>query len=152
MKTGEKAPEDRVEDYLKWLAGFFDGDGNVTITNRDELYVAIGGNFVETLYELKERFGGTVSRPCGKNGKARQWRIVANQALSLLLRFGKYSRVKREEIDIGIEFQRDRIRLNRGTSQEIRDAQRQWRRDMREMLSSLNRVRKAGERVKERQP
>lgn len=91
----------------KWAAGFFDGEGNVSIFRRQRgrfiehrVVVQITQNDVRPLHEIRDRFGGTVSRSTGS--RASRWRAGGKAAEDFMLSVRLYYLVKRGEIDVAL--------------------------------------------------
>ena len=109
---------------LKWLAGFFDADGCVTIcktrrggTFRHILRVEITNCYRPIIAEIHEQFGGSMVINHLSDRKRRDknewgirdtylWATGAIKALDFLLAIRPYSRIKAREIDVAIVFQR----------------------------------------------
>lgn len=108
---------------LAWAAGFIDGDGFVSIQNRNSKskagksykghYLRVGVNQVQVapLVELQRLFGGTVRpRNCGnQDGFHRkqqyQWCISTEAAAKCLRMIAPYAIHKTEVIGLALEFQ-----------------------------------------------
>jgi len=99
---------------LAWAAGFFDGEGFVTIQKRtgkyDSHYLRVGINHVakEPLTEIQSIFGGTIrhtDKVSGNRKPRHTWTLSTLQAKDFLEQIKPYSKNKGEVIDLGIEFQ-----------------------------------------------
>ena len=108
---------------LAWAAGFIDGDGFVTIQERNStvngkryrgFYLLLGVNHVAPapLYELQKLFGGNVvhvklkKNYDGFNRKDRYtWKVNCQQAREALLQLMPYLVNKIEVAQLGIDFQ-----------------------------------------------
>jgi hypothetical protein len=132
----------------KWLAGFFDGEGCITTSRRGEvpnaIRVTIHGNFPETLRRIKEEFGGHLKLESEKTG---HWYSASNMALKFLEAIAEHTDVKKEEVALGIEFQRDMVNLNRCASEQARRMEILRRERIRKELARLNRMRNIGKQV-----
>ncbi len=90
----------------QWAAGFFDGEGCVTISRRDRspgfkehfLAVQVGQNNKRPLEVLHARFGG-----CFTKSGCWRWRCHGSAACRFLQAIGPYSLVKRREVDLALE-------------------------------------------------
>ena len=105
---------------LAWAAGFFDGEGYVTIGRRatkyrDKVYnghyLRTGINHVrpEPLYEMQRLFGGKITQQPAKgvvgNRKQRhQWKLSTSAAAEMLEQLMPYLRNKQQEAQIGLDF------------------------------------------------
>ena len=112
------------EISTEYLAGFFDGEGSVGIypnKNRSvsgksyRLQVSIGQVDSTVLRFLKERFGGTLtlyerSKTMENRKDAWYWFIHARRALVFLEEIRPYTIVKRNEIELAVEFMENKMR------------------------------------------
>jgi len=146
---------DSEAEYLVWLGGFFDGEGCVSIPEAKKLTdypfdytleVQIHGNFKEVLEEIQQRFEGNLYPT---EGSEYSWRLCfsANKALRFLEAIKLYVRLKREEVEDGISFQRDKVKLVRGIPRSVRLAEMRRRELLAWRLHYLNQVRYLGERL-----
>ena len=110
---------------LAWCAGFFDGEGWITIQRRNQkykdkvyesLYLRIGINHVapEPLHEINRVLGGKLrfdenSPSCSKDGFTRKprysWTSSCNEAKEILIQLMPYFKNKTKVAELGIEFQ-----------------------------------------------
>jgi len=108
---------------LAWAAGFFDGEGYVTIQERNSkingkkyrgYYLRVGLKHVapEPVYELQKLFGGTIrveSRKFNKDGCNRKnihaWQVSCQQAKECLIQMMPYLINKIQVAELGIELQ-----------------------------------------------
>ena len=112
---------------IAWAAGFFDGDGYVTINRgfRQNKYIChilfVGSNHVapEPLEALAKLFGGVVVldqnslKPSEFNRKPRyRWKITGDKAKEALICMMPYFRNKQQAAEIGIELANT---LNKGS-------------------------------------
>ena len=92
----------------QWLAGFFDGEGCIYLQCDKRklavfgLQVSITQNDEPILKEIQSEFGGTVYRHSGR--RCYRWRITSAPALSFLKAVQPYVRIKKEQVDLAIEF------------------------------------------------
>ena len=104
----------RKTDIAYW-AGFFDGEGCIGLDSNVRsivLSVSIGQANPWLIQHLRFTFGGSVRRrPIGSCGNKRPfwvWRAHANQALSFLEIVYPFLKLKKQEAEIAINFQRNR--------------------------------------------
>lgn len=108
---------------LSWCAGFFDGEGFVTIQQRNVLakttgkryqsyYLRIGVNHVnpEPLYELQRILGGTIRQQSahtivGNRKQRHSWQVSCTQAKEALIQMMPYFHNKTKVAELGIELQ-----------------------------------------------
>ena len=102
---------------LAWVAGFFDGEGNIrihkgisdkTMINPSyRLVVQISNTDYEVMVYLQETFGGTI-RKCVKakphHKQCWQWSIHTRQAMSFVEQIYPYLRVKKERAELARKF------------------------------------------------
>lgn len=96
-----------------YAAGFFDGEGCVSITIHQQrsrpgfrLIATVSQDAVEPLHALQEIWGGHVAaRKPRPNGKiSHMWRTSSRSAVVFLTDIRPYCLVKGEGIDLGLEF------------------------------------------------
>ena len=108
---------------LAWASGFFDGEGYVTIQERNSkvngkryrgYYLRVGLKHVapEPVYELQKLFGGTIRierRSNSKDGCKRKdihvWQVSCQQASETLRQMMPYFINKNKVAELGIDFQ-----------------------------------------------
>lgn len=106
---------------LAWCAGFFDGEGFVTIQNRkskvngkiyEGYYLRIGINHVapEPLLEMQRVFGGTIRQQTahtviGNRKQRHTWQMGCQAAKEALIQMMPYFRNKQKVAELGIELQ-----------------------------------------------
>lgn len=109
---------------IAYLAGLFDGEGNINIyqlkagksgrvTNSYELSVAIYNTHRPVIDWLYENFGGYVqTKSYGKTNSFKShwkdnytWKIGANKALEFLEMVRPFLRIKDQQADVAIKFQ-----------------------------------------------
>lgn len=100
---------------LAWAAGFIDGDGSITIVghkgqrcNSCMLQIGVGNRNRESLLRLEDLFGGSVTkhRKDGASGPSTfQWRATTRIAVACLRLIEPYLFIKRDQAQLGIEFQ-----------------------------------------------
>jgi len=142
-----------------YMAGFIDADGSIMITfsNKKKRHyivaVSISQRDPEILYEIKEKFGGTVVDYKHKNKKygnipVCNWRIQGNMAADFLKRIRKHLIIKREQAELAIRFQQHLAKwykknhkgFNNKTGEKKRLPERviQYREKMRMKMAMLN--------------
>jgi hypothetical protein len=90
----------------KWLAGYFDGDGCLSVQQVADLgqativaYVACAAYDTEGIDTICKNFGGRIYDMCA--GRCRQWKLILNpsKAKQFLGYFAKYSIIKKAQAD-----------------------------------------------------
>lgn len=120
---------DISEVDLAWCAGFFDGEGYVTISRRNHKgytghYLRVGINHVapEPLYKFVELFGGKLEYDdkCKGNRKPRyRWAKSTSSALSVLEQLEPYLLNKQNVVKIAREFQNTMTKSTKKLSDEV---------------------------------
>lgn len=94
----------------EWAAGFFDGEGCVSIQRRQRggflehhLSVQVGQATRQCLDELAARYDGSVTRDRKAGGAFFRWRVHGQSAERFLRTIHPHSLVKRREIEAAIE-------------------------------------------------
>lgn len=104
---------------LAWAAGFFDGEGFVTIGRRNTKingkeykghYLRVGINHVapEPIYEMHKLFGGKVQSGHKTQGNRKprfRWIVSTRNAANVLKQLMPYLRNKNKAAELGLEFQ-----------------------------------------------
>lgn len=121
-RLARKRSKMRVLD-LSYVAGFFDGEGSITVTPvkrsprglspNHTLQVSIGNTDPRALEWIHNNFGGslTVRYPNKKNHRnVLQWIIRAAMALPFLRAIEPFVKMKREQVRLGIQFQEPKHR------------------------------------------
>lgn len=103
------------DPFVIWCAGFFDGEGSISIISKPprnvsveyHVNVTLTQNNEEVLREVQRRFGGSVYGPwkTDKNPLKRQWVACRQKAHEFLLAIRPHLRVKAKQADLAIEFQ-----------------------------------------------
>ena len=94
------------EDKLAYLAGFFDGDGCVTInkaTGSFKLGISQSVKGAGTLFQFRQHFGGSITREKDGNGFIRpklQWQLYGEAMKRASALLTKHSRTKRSQLQI----------------------------------------------------
>lgn len=113
-----------------YLAGLFDGEGYVGIVpgrqRKSEnmshtLRISISNNHPDLMKWLLKEFGGSIRKKRQKGFLNQEWRLSSKQALVFLNTIRPFLIVKKEQVEIAIEFQSDRVigRNIRLTEEEI---------------------------------
>lgn len=101
-----------MDTELAYLAGFFDGEGCVSISTRGRggygLLVSISQLTPVPLLIARARFGGSISRTPDKRGYRAMvvWTVAARVAERALSEMRPFLIVKADEVDLALEFQR----------------------------------------------
>ena len=94
------------EDKLAYLAGFFDGDGCVSLNKRSgsfSLGISQSVKGAGTLLQFRQHFGGSISRDKDGNGFIRpklQWKLCGEAMKRASTLLTKHSRTKRSQLQI----------------------------------------------------
>ena len=135
---------------LAWCAGFFDGEGFVTIQQRksqykdkvySSYYLRIGINHVnpEPLYEIQRVLGGTIRQQTkhtvvGNRKQRHSWQMSCNAAKEALIKMMPYFCNKNKVAELGIELQNTMGSRGQETSPDL-----QLRRaELKQKISDLN--------------
>ncbi len=100
---------------LSYLAGFFDGEGSISILKRKKgewnvshfLRVSIGQKDGATLDWVKEKFGGNVYL-VSRDGSY-LWAVTDKNAYLFLKKIQNYLQYKKPQADLAIKFYEERI-------------------------------------------
>ena len=101
---------------LSYLAGFFDGEGSISILKRSKdakwnishfLRVSIGQKDGKTLDWIKDNFGGNVYLV--KRDSSFVWALSDNKAYEFIKIILPYLRYKKPQAELAIRFQENRI-------------------------------------------
>jgi hypothetical protein len=137
---------------LAWAAGFFDGEGYVTIQDRNStlngkryrgFYLRVGLKHVapEPVYVLQKLFGGTIRierRQHNKDGCNRKdihvWQTSCNAAKEALVQMMPYFVNKNNVAELGIDFQKTFT----GKVYKVSDETHELRKMYKEEITRLN--------------
>lgn len=135
---------------LAWCAGFFDGEGFVTIQRRKSTvngkvyeghYLRIGVNHVaiEPLEELQRVLGGTIKQQLehtviGNRKQRHSWHMSTKDAAQALLYLMPYLRNKNKVAALALDFQKTISENKQPLSPEIVQLREQFKQD----ITSLN--------------
>jgi hypothetical protein len=137
---------------VAWAAGFFDGEGFVTIQKRnskaksgkryESYYLRIGINHVavEPLNEMLRIFGGTIRKQSahsvvGNRHQRHSWQMSCTQAKEALITMMPYFRNKQKAAELGIELQN-----TMGTTSKTSDEVQIYRALLKDKLQNLNKM------------
>ena len=129
---------------LGYLAGFFDGEGWVTIALSGGKYtLQIGAANIDTrpLLLMQERWGGSVLRQ-GKTKLCWSWRACSDQAYDALREMLPYLIVKRGQAEIAMEY---RLAVKRVVRTKLTEADMSTRERYRRAVKAANVVNLAKE-------
>lgn len=135
---------------LAWAAGFFDGEGFVTIQSRNSLvagkrysgyYLRIGINHVavEPLQEIQRILGGTIRQQLihtvvGNRKQRHSWQMGCQAAKEALIQMMPYFKNKNKVAELGIELQNTMGNHGQRTTPEMQE----HRKMLKELISTLN--------------
>lgn len=126
---------------LAYFAGFFDGEGSVSVTN-DVLRVSVGQLDKRPLLMMQGRWGGRL-RLVPKGPTYRDiwhWTIESGKAMAVLEELLPHLIVKRDVALVGIDFQM----LRHADRSAVTDDERSLRKVLADTLKFLNRKRTYG--------
>lgn len=106
----------------EYIAGFFDGEGCITIHSRNyQLRLLIGNTYINVLKNIQDTCGGRIYRNEKKKYKKLSyvWETSSNNAISFLESILPYLIVKKEEALIALDFERTKTYKKRLTQDEI---------------------------------
>jgi hypothetical protein len=103
---------------IRWVAGFFDGEGSVGIYKNGKGYYHLRTQLVQrktkmsviVADKLKGRFGGNYSfQPCGNGNFKYNWQLNSQKALRFLRAVLPHSVLKRPQIVIAIQYAEGKV-------------------------------------------
>lgn len=129
---------------LAWAAGFFDGEGYITIQVRGGKYkghyLRLGVNHVhpKPLKELQKLFGGNIRKQnpekvVGNRHVRSEWGISCKKAENALIQMMPYLINKKEVARLGLELQG-----TMGTTQKVSDETLKYRDFIKKEIQRLN--------------
>ena len=130
-------------EELAYIAGFFDGEGYIGIVMNHglRLIVSITNTKVEILYWLKDLFGGSVcngQRPSQNQKPIYVWTIVSREAAIFIYRIQPYLRLKEEQSELGLEFQRTKNWGGNNSRHPVSEETSEYRNFLRAKIMELN--------------
>lgn len=108
-----------------WLAGFFDGEGNITFTQNGSgwtnLRLGLAQNERKELDKVRARFGGRVW-PVGS--RCHHWELTDAPGIRTFLKFVlPYLRVKKQKAELALEF----AQLMKGRGKRLTETEKEQR-------------------------
>jgi hypothetical protein len=95
----------RTSLSLEYIAGFFDGEGCVTVGKNGSLALGIVNTSLPTLLGIQEAVGGSVTSRKQKVNKPQYvWRVYGQEALSVCDKLLPFSLEKYDQLKYGIEW------------------------------------------------
>lgn len=135
---------------LAWCAGFFDGEGFITIQSRNSkvngkrytgYYLRIGINHVaiEPLQEIQRVLGGTIRQQTahtvvGNRKQRHSWQMGCQAAKEALIQMMPYFKNKNKVAELGIELQNTMGNHGQRVTEELQI----YRGMLKEQISNLN--------------
>lgn len=131
---------------VAWAAGFFDGEGYITIQERHHpkyvgFYLRIGINHVaiEPLLEIQKLFGGKIEKQnpekvVGNRKPRHRWTLSTSMAAEVLKQMMPYFKNKNKVAEIALEFQS--TIGNRGKS--VSEDTQLYRKLLKEKIANIN--------------
>jgi hypothetical protein len=112
-------------DLRSYAAGFIDGEGSISIIRNKAkipgyIVLSVSQKSREILDLFKEIWGGTVNSD-GRTGF--QWHLTANEAMAFLKKIKHLLIIKRAQVDIAIQFQKEKKRFSHLGSNQY---QKKW--------------------------
>ncbi len=138
-----------TDEELAYIAGFFDGEGSVTIhenckpsprgkSPNHTLQVSIGNTDPSILVWIQKEFGGSLTNRPAPNERSKavtQWTVRARSAFPFLLAIEPFVRMKKPQIQKAIEFQSSKSMVGpKRVSSEVLV----WREAQRQIIRKLN--------------
>lgn len=138
-----------VAHEISWAAGFFDGEGFVSIQKRKHVYktgktytghyLRIGINHVapEPLQEMQRLFGGTLSKSekvVGNRKPRWRWQMNCSLAADALKRMLPYFKNKNKAAELGLELHNSMS----NSTKELKEELIIYRELLKEKLINLN--------------
>lgn len=138
-----------TDTELAYIAGFFDGEGSITINENGKpsprgknpnhtLQVSIGNTDPRVLIWLHEEFGGFLTyrkQVSPRHRKVAQWGVRARLALPFLEAIRPFIRMKRDQVDVAIAFQKTKKMHG---AKLVPIEQIEWREEQRVKIRELN--------------
>jgi hypothetical protein len=131
---------------LAWAAGFFDGEGYITIQRRSYKgytghYLRIGINHVnpKPLKKMQSLFGGVIREQktvYGNRHRRMEWGVSCNKATNILVQLIPYLVNKDTVAELALEFQKTMLSSYRGSG--VPEEILSLREDLKQQIMSLN--------------
>jgi len=139
-----------IAHEVAWAAGFFDGEGYITIQHgysknpngkkyfRHSLRIGINHVSIEPLLEMQRLFGGKINKQnlnkvIGNRKPRHQWLLNCTQAAEALKRMMPYFKNKQSVAELGLELQ-----STMGTTKKVSEDVVLYRGMLREKIIHLN--------------
>lgn len=134
--------EDCRETLISWMAGFFDGEGCVSVIKRNHdnvftLVVQVVTTDLLTMKMIQTAFKGvlTARKPQEVNHKfSWEWRLTGRKAKEFLELIYPYSITKRKEIEVALKYPHTK------SGHRISASTRNLREELREELQKLKKL------------
>ena len=134
---------------LAYIAGFFDGEGSITISNRvasscrslspnHTVTVSVGNTDPTVVSILHKEFGGSLSFAKAKRENHKdiyQWQISARGACVFLSAIRPFLKMKHKQADIAINFQESKPPYSKT---RLTDEVIAWREEQKKKIQDLN--------------
>lgn len=94
---------------IVWCAGFFDGDGSLSIGLSDNKWHQLALNIccldMKPLQVFKQLFGGTIRITTSKLGKpVHRWKLTGKDAIAALIAMYPFLVSKKDAVTVGLKF------------------------------------------------
>lgn len=139
MVDQEKVEEIRSQLTLQYIAGFFDGEGSITVTNALSLQVIIGQNDESILHAISQFFGtGKVSAVKIRRGHKQSYTVrwCGFNAARVLEQLKPFLILKRDRAELAVKMQA--LVSPRGVEKPIHPEKRVAREQYAEQIKGLN--------------
>jgi hypothetical protein len=131
---------------LSYMAGFFDGEGSISILKRKKgdwnisyfLRVSVGQKDGETLGWIRDNFGGNVYDV--KRDGSFVWAISDSKAYEFIKLITPYLKYKKPQAELAISFQEDRMNIKRNRKVGLTENELHLREEMFLKMKSLKKV------------
>jgi len=138
-----------IEDLI-YFAGFFDGEGHVSIQVHDntcDIHFVLSSNDIDIINWIKEKFGGEIGLHNKKgnnigttkyksNSDSFIWRPNIYQVKYLLIDLVPYLKVKKKQCILLLEYINKKIRFS---GRNVPSWYRQWQEELSYKIRELNR-------------
>jgi len=129
---------------IRYFAGFFDGEGCISIVhtkgnNNYRLNVQVSNTNKYVLMCFKKRFGGYVTpliKRSDRHTQAYVWKLADAKAGTFLKEINPYLIVKKPQGELALHFQ-NRINANGGNNTPLTDEERLHRKELKEKLLAI---------------
>ena len=131
---------------IEYLAGFFDGEGSVSVVNSlnngrhsFQVWVQVSNTDIDILETYQRLFKGQIRKLSKKKAHHKQawmWRVVSKQAVAFLTAIEPYLTIKKEQAQLAIKFQQDRA--NKKLGHPLSDEELELRLETQRQMKTLN--------------